>query len=385
MSEVKKKKRSWKIAGMIASLFLLASCTSTKDTPEAKVTNDSEQNTVPAQPTSNQLSNDYYRALIVDGEYQTSQNRGVSLDLNSSVNMKDFESDLLEIAKKAFPTDQYFFQEGQIISTDTASSWLGRQSEENPDGLNPKDNDKTDSNERSPEYLSQILEQNFMTQTEKGFELGGIAVGLAMNQIDYYSVKDENKNFSFYEQPLDVDTVVEKAKEYGNEIVSRLRDETNLESLPIVVGIFLQSPKDSLAGGVYILEGQSTEGRSVNEWVQRNEQKILFPNLDGEGAEVDSQFDNFKNDIQTFFPNLSGVTGVGLYRDGKILSLHVDIMTQFYGETEMIAFTQQITDAATRYLPSNIEIEVKVESINGIEAFLNRPANTQTFNYHIFD
>lgn len=363
----------------------MTSCTSINDQSEGTVANDNNQTVVPVQPTSNQLSNDYYRALIVDGKYQSSQNRGVSLDLNSSINMKAFETDLLTVAKKVFPTDQYFFQEGQIITKEMALSWIGRKSEDNPQGLNPESNELIDSNERSPQYLSQILEQDFMIETEKGFELGGIAIGLAMNQIDYYSVKDSNSNLNFYEQPLDIETVLKEAKSYGNEVVSRLRDETGLESLPIAVGIFLQSPKDSLASGVYVLEGKSSEGRAVEEWIQRDEKKVLFPNLDGEETDVNTQFNNFKNEIQLFFPNLSGVTGVGLYQNGQIASMHIDIMTQFYGQTEMIAFTQQITDAANRYLPKNIEIELKVESINGIEAFLTRSEDTQTFNFHVFD
>ncbi|UJF15451.1 CamS family sex pheromone protein [Jeotgalibaca sp. MA1X17-3] len=366
-------------------LLFLTSCTSINNQPEGTVTNDNTQTVVPVQPTPNQLSDDYYRALIVDGKYQSSQNRGVSLDLNSSVNMKAFETDLLKVAKKVFPTDQYFFQEGQIITKEMALSWINRKSEDNPQGLNPESNELIDSTDRSPQYLSQIVEQDFMIETEKGFELGGIAVGLAMNQIDYYNVKDSNSNLNFYEQSLDLETILKEAKSYGNEIVSRLRDETGVESLPIVVGIFLQSPKDSLASGNYVLEGKSTEGRTVEEWIQRNEKRILFPTFDGEETDVNTQFNNFKNEIQLFFPNLSGVTGVGLYQEDKIISLHVDIMTQFYGQTEIIAFTQQITDAANRYLPKNIEIELKVESINGIEAFLTRSENTQTFNYHVFE
>ena len=60
-------------------------------------------------------------------------------------------------------------------------------------------------------------------------------------------------------------------------------------------------------------------------------------------------------------------------------------MTQFYGETEIIAFTQHITDAASQYLPQNTQIEIKVESIDGIESFVARDQGTQTFTYHIFD
>lgn len=370
----------WAFLGV--SLLALTACTNLDGQvePGPQTTN---QNAVPAQATNNQLSNDYYRALIVNGKYQTSANRGVSLSLNSTVNMKDFESGLLDVARGVFPTDQYIFQEGQVISAETAESWLGRNTEENTQGLNPTGNGETDPAKRIPNYLSQIVEQDFMIQTDAGYELGGIAIGLAMNAIDYYSVRDENENFEFYQQTLDLETVNERGREYGNQIVSRLRDIPGLEEIPIVVGIFVQAPQDDLAGGTYTFEGLSNQGRSVEEWVERNENKVLFPAT--QESEDASHFENFKNHVQNFFPNLSGVTGIGHYRNGQMLSLEVDIMTQFYGVTEIIAFTQHVTDAATQYLPQNIEIEVTIQSINGVEAFLAREQNSQTFNFHIFE
>ena len=89
-------------------------------------------------------------------------------------------------------------------------------------------------------------------------------------------------------------------------------------------------------------------------------------------TEESSNFDNFKNEVQDFFPNLNGIVGEGKYVDGQLLSLEIDITTQFYGETEIIAFTQHVTDAAGRFLPQNIPVEITVESINGIESFLTR-------------
>ena len=79
------------------------------------------------------------------------------------------------------------------------------------------------------------------------------------------------------------------------------------------------------------------------------------------------------------------MTGVGHYNKGQLLSLRIDIMTQFYGVTEIIAFTQHVTDAATQYLPQNIQIEIEIESVDGLEVFLAREQNSQTFIFHIFD
>lgn len=379
---MKINKVSIKTAIMLSCVGLLAACTNLESTVEQQIPQ-TNNTVVPATTTSNKLSNTFYRALIVDGIYKPSENRGVSLELNSSINMKDFETGLLDVSRNVFSTDNYYFQEGQIITEETALSWLRRQSEDNPDGLNPTGNDSTDPASRVPIYLSQIVEQDYMVQTDKGFELGGIAIGLAMNKIDYYTTKDDKNRIYSHEQELDLAKVEENAKQYGNKIVERLRQEEDLGSIPIVVGVFVQSPQDSLAGGVYTFEGLSTEGNSVAEWVPRNEKKILFPSdIESEDA---SHFANFKNEVQSFFPNLSGVTGVGYYKNSQLQNLEIAIMTQFYGETEIIAFTQHITDAASQYLPQNAQIEIKVESIDGVESFVARDQGTQNFTYHIFD
>jgi len=363
-----------------AAMFLLASCGQLSETQTTENTTNNGPEKVTVQTTQNQLSTDYYPALIVDGKYQFSQNRGVSLSLNSTANIKDFEADLLDVAKNIFPTDQYYFQEGQVIDYDTTRLWLGRYSDSNPDGLNPTDNGSTDAATREPIYLEQILEQDYMIQNENGFELAGMAIGLAMNSIDYYKVNDVPM-----EQAISRDKLEEQAKSYADTIITRLRQTEGLESIPIVIGIYEQSAQDSPVGGVYLFEGVSTEGNAIGEWITRNESKVVFPLQSGTQTEESSNFDNFKNEVQDFFPNLNGIVGEGKYVDGQLLSLEIDITTQFYGETEIIAFTQHVTDAAGRFLPQNIPVEITVESINGIESFLTRENDSQGFSYHIFD
>jgi protein involved in sex pheromone biosynthesis len=363
-----------------AAMFLLASCGQLSETQTTENTTNTGPEKVTVQTTQNQLSTDYYPALIVDGKYQFSQNRGVSLSLNSTANIKDFEADLLDVSKNVFPTDQYFFQEGQVIDYDTTRLWLGRYSDSNPDGLNPTDNGSTDAATREPIYLEQILEQDYMIQNENGFELAGMTIGLAMNSIDYYKVNDVPM-----EQAISRDKLEEQAKAYANTIVTRLRQTEGLESIPIVIGIYEQSAQDSPVGGAYLFEGVSTEGNAIGEWITRNESKVVFPLQSGTQTEESSNFDNFKNEVQNFFPNLNGIVGEGKYIDGQLMSLEIDITTQFYGETEIIAFTQHVTDAAGRFLPQNIPVEITVESINGIESFLTRENDSQGFSYHIFD
>lgn len=363
------------IALMAACAFLLSACQS--DEPETKETESVGEET----ETTSQLSGDYYSAIITDGTYKTSLNRGVTLGLNSTVNLKAFETGLMELSQEHFSPDSYYFQEGQYITTETTNNWLNRVSEDNPDGLNPEDNGKVEPDERNPIYLNSLLEQDYMVQTDDGFKLGGISIGLAMNSVDYY------KKVQFgaeSETKISQDKLVEEGKKMADKIVQHLRETEGVGDIPIVIGIFEQSTKDNLAGGVYITQAQSDDGStSLTDWETINQKKVIFP-TSGESNEL-SSFENFKAEIESFFPNLSGVTAEALYTDDQIMNMKVSINTQFYGESEIIAFTQHVSEKASSYLLPNIPIEITIKSINGTEAFLAREAGETQFYTHVFD
>lgn len=329
---------------------------------------------------TNQLSNDFYRSLIMDGKYQISQSRGATLALNSGFNLRNYETGLLNISKNVFPTNQYFFREGQILDSKTVYEWIGRVSDENPEGLNPKDNGETDASKREPRYLAQVLEQDYMIQTENNFELGGISIGLAMNSIDYYTANDVRLH-----QDISDEALLAKGKEMANIILTRLRQNDVLKNVPIVFGIFKQASEDHIGGGVYLAEATSIEGTEVKNWIDLQNRIVVLPLLEGDPTEESSAFENFRSEVQNFFPNLSGVTAKVSYKDNVAKKMVVNIMTQFYGESEMIALAQHVTDIANKYLPKTISVEVRISSINGMEAFLLQDLQNGVFTYHVFD
>lgn len=89
------------------------------------------------------------------------------------MNLKSFESGLLDVSKKVFPTSKYVFQEGQYLSSSTVENWLGRKSSSNSEGLNPENNGKKDPNTRNPIYLQQLEEQDYMVQMVVSYRLAG--------------------------------------------------------------------------------------------------------------------------------------------------------------------------------------------------------------------
>lgn len=331
--------------------------------------------------TRNQLGTDYYRpALDEDGRYLTSNNRGITLNLNSGINISLFEKDLMRLSQEVFPTDEYYMQEGQKLSSGLVSDWIGRESEDNPEGLNPPESGEGD--DRAPNYLNSILEFDFFTETDDGLQFSGISIGLAMNSVDYYPAYQYGPTL---EQEISSEDVLAEGQKMADEIVRRMRGMEGLEDIPIFVGIYEQAAQDDLGGGVYVAEGQSTNGAdSIQSWDTLNEERLIFP-LEGSDSAEGNAFANFQSEVESFFPNISGVTGRAHYVDDQLQDLTIEIMTQFYGEAEMVSFTQYLKQSATTYLPGEIDVEIIVESPDTVEAFLKRERTDSEYFSYVFD
>lgn len=394
-----------KITSLSLALILLSGCIRNVE-PEEQTSQNS--NTVPVQTTSTQLSDNYYRAVIVDGQYQLGASASADSNIHSSEEQRAFENGLLRISQQVFPTNQYYIQEGQIIDANTLSSWLAREDSENPEGLNPEipqeamnaeqtqpesepvqdaENPEEEATAEStqvavssnmpPIYLSSIIEKDFMTETNEGFELSGIVLGLAMNSSYTYT----DANGVVYTQEISLGEMRERGRQYANIIVGRLRNTEELRSVPIVVGIYSMSGTDAVAPGTYILDGISREGNSITEWQEHNEYRIALPIINpDQQADEYLYFDNFKRDVQNFFPNLNGISGEALYIDGGLASLDIEIVTQFYQKTEIVALTQYVTDVAHRQLPDNVQVEITIDSAVGSEAMISRPSGSGQFS-----
>jgi len=347
-----------------------------------------------------QVDADYYRPVITeDGTYAPSENRGVTLRLNSNVNIRTFEIDLMRHSQSYFPTDDHFFQEGQYLSSELVSNWLKRETvpqeieegeeeeveeiDEQMQGLNPPQvTEDPTSPDRVPNILNSILEQNFYVQTEEGLELSGVSIGLALNSVDYFKDAPFGNDM---QQEIPREKVLEEGQRMGNEVASRIRNIEGLENVPVMIGLYEQSTQDDLAAGTFIAEGLVESGEdSVSDWTPINEDRIVFP-LEGMQSAEGNNFANFRSEVEGFFPNVSGVTGLGHYIEDQLMNLEVTITTQFYGKGEIIAFTQFLNEAGKTYLPGNVSTQINVESLNGMESYLNREADQEDYDVYIFN
>jgi protein involved in sex pheromone biosynthesis len=385
------KRTSWIPA--IISLVLLAGCTPnlTKDTEVINETKKSEKaaTIIP----SVQISKQYYRTLL---PYEESASRGLIVsNLYSKYDIKEVESGLLRLSQQTFSPDDYFFQEGQMLDSDTLRSWLERKKEVKKDdkdktgefGLNPLlpgGKLTAELAKTSPMYLAHIVEQNYMVKTDDNkIRLGGVSIGLALNSVYYYKLGD----YGPYEQPIPQATIEENGKKMANEIVKRMRTMEGLESIPITVGLFKQEGRDSIVPGTYFEYSIAGEGKALGDWTKLNEDYIIFPQPTSEVKyrEVGESFNNFKQDVEEYFSNYTSIIGTGFYQEDRIKKLTIDIPIQFYGTAEIVGFTQYMTGLVMEHFPASLNVEVSVTSINGPEAVVIKEADEKEPYVHIYD
>lgn len=409
------KKRSQMIL-LITLLLVLVGCNVAPETPGEGTPNQSGSNESQTNVVSqNQLGDGFYRPILTQDEtYQTSNSRGITLRLNSGLNIALFEKDLIRLSQESFPTSEYFIKEGQVLSSETVNDWLSRASSANleeevreelakeaeesevefseeeitaeinkrrlTEGLNPPQSGSGD--DRVPNYLNSILELDFYHESDLNADIpAGISLGLAMNTVDYYTDED----YTRFEQDISPEVALQQGQDMANEIIWRMRQMEGLENLPIQISIYEQSSRDDLGGGVYVAIGESLNGSSsIDNWETLDEERLIFP-LEGSNSAEGNAFANFKSEIESFFPNLSGVTGRAHYIDEQLVSLSISVMTQFYGEQEIISFTQYLNQAALTYLPMALDVEIIVESPGNIEAFLKKSQTETEYFSYVFD
>lgn len=325
-----------------------------------------------------------YAGVIKNGKYVTSKSRGLTADQNGNVNnTKSFESGLQDISKKIFPTSQYVFQEGQYLSSDTVQNWLDRESKSNPEGLNPKDNGSKDPDKRNPIYLQALEEQDYMEKSGTSLKLKGVTIGLAMNSVDYYQKEQYGAQ---YETKISDAEIKAKSQEIAQKVLERLRKKSEFKNVPIVIAVYKQASNDSLVGGTF-MRYSNNSGEKLAKGKDLDYKNVVYPISDTEtspNSNDSSAFDNFKTQVESFFPNLSGITAKARY-DGKSMEgMSVSITTQFYSETEINSFTQFVSTQAEKYLPSGVNIDITIKSTDEVQSFLSRSAKEKTFSSHVF-
>ncbi|MFC5603848.1 CamS family sex pheromone protein [Sporosarcina koreensis] len=368
-------KRLFVLPGMAAVLLLGGCLPSIGPDKEEVIQENEEQVEETVMIPDVQIKDTYYKTLL---PLKKSASRGLVVsNIHTKYDIGEAEEGLLRLSAQHFDPKNYFLQEGQYIDATTARAWLARSST-NKAGLNPPEAEGEDAEEK-PIYLAHIIEQNYLTLTEdKKVRLSGVSIGLALNSVHY---DKSGKEIEIKDPELEKQGIA-----MADQIVSRLRAKEGFQDIPIVIGLFKQEKKNAIVPGTYFATAFADKGKSsASGWKEVNERYVLLPapaDIDNY-REINTNFSNFKQDIDNYFPSFVNVIGKGFFKDNRMQSLSIHIPIQFFGKSEVIGFTQFLTDHIKKYFP-NIDVEVSITSVNGPEALIVKEAEDDEPFVHIY-
>lgn len=377
---------------IIASV-LLVGCAPNFNDPEEVVdeTLPTEQQETAIIP-SYEVSDSEYQVLL---PYRLSQSRGVTTNqVANRLDIRTLENDLRRHAVDVFDPDSHFFQEGQQIGQSELYSWLERESEAAPFGLNPAvdyaadaaTDVKLEQERENPKYLSHILEQNFLKRTDdQSVQLAGIALGIAMKSN--YSFQTEVGGPTYYED-IPESTMMTEANRIADTVVERLRQKDGLTDVPIMLAIYREAPRSGLVPGNFVAQTTVSGGSSsVGDWETINDNYVLFPSTEARNLDPDlsATIEDFKQDIAEFFPNYVGLIGEGFFIGDQIQSLTLEIPIEFQGQAEVVGFTQYVYGLVMESFQSYFDIEVIIKSSNKQESLITRKRGEDEPFVHVYE
>ncbi|CAM3862500.1 CamS family sex pheromone protein [Cytobacillus oceanisediminis] len=376
--------------------LLLAGCAPNFNKQEEVVQEDKNEEDKAIIPNY-KISDKYYRTLL---PFEPSESRGLVVNnISTKYDINEFETGLMRVAQNTFDPDNYLFQEGQYLKRDTVRAWLNRKfteaqlkerklKEEENIGLNPiiADGGNIDkNNEKSPIYLAHILEHNYLVKNDDGkVGLGGIVIGLAMNSVHYYQKEQYGAT---YETKIKHEVLEREGKKMAEEVLQRVRQIKELKDVPVTIALFEQEARTSVVPGSFFAYANAPKGSSkLGGWEDINEKYVLYPSNEAEKNHRDdlTAFLNFKQDVETYFPNFNGVIGKAFYAQDQLQEVNIDIPIQFYGKAEGIGFTQYVTGLVVKHFPEYISVQVNISSVNGPEALVVRKADQSEPFVHIY-
>ncbi|QUG82246.1 CamS family sex pheromone protein [Bacillus nitratireducens] len=385
-----------KIALAVLSLSLLVSGCSMGSNKDEKTVEKSGKAKEQAVISKYSISNEYYKTTF---PFDPGGARGlVGQSLNNRLDIDEFETGLMRIAKESFSTKDYFFKGGNVLDTQTIQMLVKRkrtdaEQKELEDklkkdavkfpniGLNPALGEGSESlevkNTKNPMYISNILEHDYYLQNgDKSTEPDGVVVGLAMNSVHYY----EEEHGYPREAKIEQEKMLAEGKKMAQEILKVMQQKRpGIKDVPVTFAIYRQGPKSSLVSGNFVSYAKVEKGsETVEDWKPINEKYYLFPS---EQAKSDNKREdlarvsNFKAKLSEYFQgDYTAVIGTGMYRDDELKEMKLDIPVQFNGEAEVIGFTQYVAGLVMEYFPNYMRVQVTIKSVERPEAIIIREA-----------
>lgn len=369
----------WKqlVIPTIASALLLSGCSMKIPMGEEEATPTGDETAAEGVTQAIEARDSYYQMVI---PFKPAAARGLTQrQVSSSLELEEVELGLMRHSTDAFNPEKFAYQEGQLLNAEDVSRLLARKDKSN-EGLTPlnpayadgkaevEDDKFVDANKKSPLYLASIVEQNYMTKEDSGYQVGGVSFALILNREYVFQAPNYGPTYTV---KLDQKKVIAEGERMANELVSQLRKREDFKDLDINVALYMKSTQGSPTPGNYIKSafvGTADQVKS-GDWKAIDEKYYYFPSTSATSdvREDAQKFTLFSDRIADIFPDYSGMIGKGFYQNGDLSRMEIDIPIQFYSRAELVGFTQHVVGLLeNRWEYSrNVPVRINVTSIGG--------------------
>lgn len=355
----------------------MASC-APKPEEEIVQPNDDQEEQEISIATSHQLSDQYYRMLL---PFRPSKARGfINNQIGNRLDINEVEDGLRRHSTSVFDPDTYYFEDGQYLTQNMVINMI--------EEYNPEREDKYQSEEKhrkNPRYLSHIVEQNFLEKkSDNTGELSGISIGIALKSV--YRFQTEIGGPYYYEKIEDKE-IIKQGKEIAQKVLEQVRQIEGLQEVPVMMALYREEEFSSpVPGNFFAKTFVEKNDMLIKDWETIDEEYVLFPSEQARKEYADDYeiLKDFGEAIDQYFPNYVGYIGEGFYVNEKLKKLTIEIPIEFYGESEVVGFTQYMYGIVQNTFSNYYDLEIKVKSDNRIESFIYQEANSDKPFIHIF-
>lgn len=325
------------------------------------------------------ISEDEYAALL---PYKSSDasTKHAQVQSNLNTNLTDtfaIGTGLKNLSKEHFSPSTYAYRENQFLTYDALDAYLstgllGRESEKNANGMNPKVGFEfsTDKGKQKITSKDVLLLDIYELDWYSSNELKGLSLALVL----YDKIGDEPNQATISETDL---------KTYGEDIsrkvVNYLR-KTHPEigsNMPIYVTLYNTSSTDKSLPGSYFREAMF-ESKTTASFRDIKDEWALFPTAAGSNLDstTSAQFTTFKNSLKQFFPDDISVIGKAHFIDKQLKTLKIEVVLHAKTSAEVDAAIQYINSNLSTFTSKSYEIKVDISCDDVHVAAIERLKNT---------
>ena len=310
---------------------------------------------------------------IVDG-FASTANRvyhGTYLPVHQAL---EVGTRLVDLSKQHFSVNEFYMQEGQIITLSRLGALVRRESGTNPIGLNPPSGSlfPSGSGVDIPDavVVSDVLEVNFMKRRDNEYVLEAMSIALVLNP---------SQSVGLGRVSITEERLYEYGSDMGRKLESYLRSLAGVGDIPIYITLYSLGSVDAILPGNMIGEGLFLS-RS-GQFSKRNESWILIPS--SASNELDSITHNvflqLKGELQTLLPEAIGVFAKARIINQKIDLMIIEVNTNVKTYTELQAIVQLLLNETQAFETNNMDIKIHIRNLNSTLVLIEKKANDDAF------